>query len=49
MRPGEMLNPLYLEVKATRIGKQIVKVRVDSFRSSAPVEADEDTTVNISG
>jgi uncharacterized repeat protein (TIGR01451 family) len=49
MRPGEMLNPFYLEVKATRIGKPIVKVRVDSFRSSAPVEAEEDTTVNVSG
>lgn len=49
MRPGEMLNPFYLEVKATRIGKHIVKVRVDSHQSSAPVEADEDTTVNVSG
>jgi len=49
MRPGEMLNPFYLEVKATRIGKHIVKVRVDSFRSSTPVEAEEDTTVNVSG
>jgi uncharacterized repeat protein (TIGR01451 family) len=49
MRPGEMLNPFFIEVKGVRIGKHIVKVRVDSFRSSAPVEADEDTTVNVSG
>ncbi len=49
MRPGEMLNPFFVEVKGTRIGKHIVKVRVDSFRSSTPVEADEDTTVNVSG
>jgi uncharacterized repeat protein (TIGR01451 family) len=49
MRPGEMLNPFFVEVKGTRIGKHIIKVRVNSFRSSAPVEADEDTTVNVSG
>ncbi len=49
MRPGEMLNPFFIEVKGTRIGKHIIKVRVDSFRSSSPAEAEEDTTVNVSG
>ena len=49
MRPGEMLNPFFVEVKGTRIGKHIVKVRVDSFRSTSPAEAEEDTTVNVSG
>ena len=49
MRPGETLNPFFVEVKGTRIGKHIVQVRVQSFRSTTPVEADEDTTVNVSG
>ena len=49
MRPGEMLNPFFIEVKGTRIGKHVIKVRVDSFRSSSPAEAEEDTTVNVSG
>lgn len=49
MRPGEMLNPFFIEVKGARIGKHILKVRVDSFRSSSPAEAEEDTTVNVSG
>jgi len=49
MRPGEMLNPFYVEVKATRIGVYSVKVQVDSFRSSAPVESEASTTVNIAG
>lgn len=49
MRPGEMLNPFYVEVKATRIGVYNVKVQVDSFRSSAPVESETSTTVNIAG
>lgn len=49
VRAGERLNPFYLEVRGTRIGKHTVQVRVDSFRSAAPVEAFEDTTVNISG
>jgi len=49
MRPGEMLNPFFVEVKGTRIGKHIIKLRVDSFRSTSPVEAEEDTTVNVSG
>ncbi len=49
MRPGEMLNPFYLEVRATRIGVFSVKVRVDSFRSSTAVESETSTTVNIGG
>lgn len=49
MRPGEMLSPFYIEVKATRPGKYLVKVRVDSFRSTSPAEAEEDTVVNVSG
>ena len=49
MRPGEMLNPFYLEVRATRIGVYSVKARVDSFRSTAPLESDTSTTVNSAG
>ncbi len=49
VRAGETLNPFYLDVRGTRIGKHTLKVRVDSFRSTQPVEAEEDTMVNVSG
>jgi uncharacterized repeat protein (TIGR01451 family) len=49
VRPGETLNPFYLEARGTRIGKHTVKVRVDSFRSTQPIEAETDTSVNVSG
>jgi hypothetical protein len=49
LRAGETLNPFFIEVRGARIGKHTVKVRVDSFRSVQPVEAQEDTTVNVSG
>jgi hypothetical protein len=49
VRASETLNPFFLEVRGNRIGKHTVKVRVDSFRSTQPIEATEDTTVNVGG
>jgi uncharacterized repeat protein (TIGR01451 family) len=49
VRANETLHPFYLEARGTRIGKHTVTVRVDSFRSTQPVEAQTDTTVTISG
>jgi uncharacterized repeat protein (TIGR01451 family) len=49
LRAGETLNPFRIEVRGIRIGKHTVRVTVDSFRSTRPVEGEEDTTVNISG
>lgn len=49
VRQGESLNPFFLDLKATTIGKHIVKVQVDSFYSNQPVEAEEDVTVTIGG
>ncbi len=49
LRPGERLNPFYIEVRGRQIGKHTVRVEVDSLRSARPVEATEDTTVTISG
>ncbi len=49
VRANETLHPFYLEARGTRIGKHTVRVRVDSFRSAQPVEAETDTTVTISG
>ena len=49
MRPHETLNPFYIEVRGRKIGKHVIKARVKSFRSPQGVEADTDTTVNVSG
>ena len=49
MRPGETLNPFYIEVRGRQIGKHVIKARVQSFRSPQGVEAETDTTVNVSG
>ncbi|TVS13601.1 MAG: hypothetical protein EA424_21310 [Planctomycetaceae bacterium] len=49
VRANETLHPFYLEARGTRIGKHTVRVRVDSFRSAQPVEAETDTTVTVSG
>jgi uncharacterized repeat protein (TIGR01451 family) len=49
LRAGETLKPFYLQARGLRIGKHTVKVKVDSFRSAQPVEAQTDTTVNLAG
>jgi uncharacterized repeat protein (TIGR01451 family) len=49
MRPNETLNPFYIEVRGRQIGKHVIKARVQSFRSPQGVEAETDTTVNVSG
>ncbi len=49
LRAGDVLNPFRIQVRGVRIGKHTVKVTVDSLRSPAPVEAEEDTTVTVSG
>ncbi len=49
IRPGERLNPFYIEVRGRQIGKHRVRARVESWRTPEAVEATEDTTVTISG
>ena len=45
MRSGETLAPYRLVVKAKQVGRQQLKVSVDSLRTSEAVQAAEDTTV----
>jgi uncharacterized repeat protein (TIGR01451 family) len=49
VRAGETLAPFYVDVRGVQIGKHVVTARVTSFRSPGPVQAQTDTTVNISG
>jgi hypothetical protein len=49
MRARETLNPFFLEVRGRQIGNHVIKARVRSLRSPQGVEAETDTTVNISG
>lgn len=49
VRAGETLPPFRVEVRGKQIGKHTFKVRVNSFRSAQPVDAEQDTTVNASG
>ncbi len=48
LRAGENVG-FRLEVRGEAVGNRIVTVRVNSWLSGQPVEASEDTTINVSG
>jgi hypothetical protein len=48
LRSGENVT-FRLEVRGIAIGNRVVKARVKSWLSPTPVEATEDTTINVSG
>lgn len=49
MRPGESLNPFFIEVRGLDLGKHVIQIKVESFYSRQPVLAEEDTTITAAG